>query len=49
VATLDGSQLVIGSRRVMLDLPAEQLAIVCNAHTAAITSPFTHAIRLLPL
>ena len=32
-----------------LDLPADGLHIVCNGHTVALTSPFTHTIRLLPL
>ena len=32
-----------------IDLPLQQLTVVRNAHTRAVTSPFTHAIRLLPL
>lgn len=32
-----------------LDLPLQQLTVIRNAHTRAVTSPFTHAIRLLPL
>ena len=31
------------------DLPPQQLNVIRNAHTVAVTSPFTHAIRLLPL
>ena len=31
------------------DLPPQQLSVIRNAHTVALTSPFTHAIRLLPL
>lgn len=34
---------------VDLDLPPQQLTVIRNAHTLAVTSPFTHAIRLLPL
>jgi hypothetical protein len=44
-----GSLLVIDGRAIELDLPANHIAISCNAHTVAVTSPFTHAIRLLPL
>jgi hypothetical protein len=43
-----GSQLDIHGRRVDLDLPAEGLAHVSNQHTVAVTSLYTHAIRLLP-
>jgi len=46
---LDGERLHIGARQVALDLPADGLRVVCNAHTVALTSPFTHTIRLLPL
>lgn len=47
--SLTGSLLRIGSRQYDLDLPADGLALTCNAHTVAVTSPYTHAIRLLPL
>lgn len=40
--------LVAEDRRVALDLPSEGLAAVANADTIAVTSPFSHAIRLLP-
>jgi hypothetical protein len=46
---LEGAILQIGARRIELDVPAGDIAIAANAHTVAITSPWTHAIRLLPL
>lgn len=46
---LDGATLHIGARRIELDVPAGDIAIAANAHTVAVTSPWTHAIRLLPL
>ena len=46
---LNGARLQIGQRVIDLDLPADQIALCCNAHTLAVTSPYTHAIRLLPL
>ncbi|WP_332859042.1 hypothetical protein [Janthinobacterium svalbardensis] len=46
---LDGTTLQIGARRIELDVPAGDIAIAANAHTIAVTSPWTHAIRLLPL
>ncbi len=45
----DGATLRVGAQAVALDLPVSQLAVVCNEHTIAVTSPYTHAIRLLPL
>lgn len=45
---LRGSVLEADDRRVTFDLPADGLAVVVNADTVAVTSPFTHAIRLLP-
>jgi hypothetical protein len=47
-AKISGSDVVIGDRRIASDLPEEGLALVGNAHTVAISSPYTHAIRLLP-
>ena len=38
-----------GARQLALDLPAGEIALAANAQTVAITSPYTHAIRLLPL
>lgn len=46
---LDGATVHIGTRSIALDLPAGDIALAANAHTLAITSPWTHAIRLLPL
>ena len=46
---LEGATLHIGARSIALDLPAGDIALAANAHTLAITSPWTHAIRLLPL
>lgn len=46
---LKGNKLVFAHRSMELDLPAEGLNLVCNQHTAALTSPYTHAIRLFPL
>jgi len=46
---LDGTTVHIGARSIALDLPAGDIALAANAHTLAITSPWTHAIRLLPL
>lgn len=49
VISQSGQRLAINGRTVDLDLPADRLRIVCNEHTAAITSPYSHAIRVLPL
>jgi len=46
---VDGANLHIGARSIVLDVPPGDIAIAANAHTVAITSPWTHAIRLLPL
>lgn len=46
---LDGATVHIGARSIALDVPAGDIALAANAHTVAITSPWTHAIRLLPL
>jgi len=43
-----GSTLRFAQEAIALDLPPEGLALVCDAHTVAVTSPFTHAIRLFP-
>ncbi len=45
---LAGSRLSIKGRHVDLDLPEGGLTIVANQHTVAVTSRYTHAIRLLP-
>ncbi len=46
---LDGATLHLGARTMALDLPPGEIALAANAHTLAVTSPYTHAIRLLPL
>ncbi|AQR68867.1 hypothetical protein BZG29_11350 [Janthinobacterium sp. LM6] len=46
---LDGATVHVGARSIALDLPTCDIALAANAHTLAITSPWTHAIRLLPL
>lgn len=46
---VDGASVHIGARRIALDVPAGDIALAANAHTLAVTSPWTHAIRLLPL
>ena len=43
----DGA-ILVGTREFALDLPAGQASACANAHTVAVTSPYTHAIRLLP-
>ncbi len=45
---LDGTCLTVGPRRIDLDLPADGLAIAASTHTLAVSSPWTHAIRLVP-
>lgn len=47
--TLNGTRLTIGGRQIDLDLFANHITAACNAHTVAVTSPFTHVIRLFPL
>lgn len=44
-----GATLVFTDRELVLDLPAEGLQLATHAHTLAITSPYSHALRLLPL
>ncbi|TCS35631.1 hypothetical protein EDC30_110100 [Paucimonas lemoignei] len=46
---LSRNRLVVGKREIDLDLPEGHISIAHNTHTVAVTSPFTHAIRLLPL
>lgn len=47
--SLSGQRLTINDRAITLDLPAAQLRVVCNADSVALTSPYSHAIRVLPL
>lgn len=46
---LNGARLTVRGRSIELDLPAGQITLVANRHTVAVMSPYTHAIRLLPL
>lgn len=46
--SLRGSTLRIGESDIVIDLPPDGLAAWCNGHTVALTSPYTHAIRLFP-
>lgn len=39
--------LLVGSRQIELDVPEQGLAVCATAATIAVTSPYTHAIRLL--
>lgn len=43
-----GTHLSINGRDVDVNLPAG-FTTACNEHTVAVTSPYTHSIRLLPL
>ena len=47
--SLSGQRLTINDRTITLDLPAAQLRVVSNADSVALTSPYSHAIRVLPL
>ena len=47
--SLQGDRLLFAHRAVDLDWPPEGLSIVCNGTTAAVTSPYSHRIRLYPL
>ncbi len=47
--SIAGQRVIVNGRSAPLDLPAEGLKVVCNDHAAAITSPYSHAIRVLPL
>jgi hypothetical protein len=46
--SVEQDAIVIGRQRIALDLPAPGLAVCASAGTLAITSPYTHAIRLVP-
>lgn len=43
---IKGSGLLLNGLLIDLELPAGSIAVTCNAHTVAVTSPYTHAIRL---
>ena len=42
-------RLAFAGREIALDLPADGLVLAAGAHTLAVASPWTHAVRLLPL
>ncbi|MEO6878746.1 MAG: hypothetical protein ABI205_09715 [Gemmatimonadaceae bacterium] len=44
---LTGSTIVIGDHRVDLQLPTDGLRVTTNEDTIAVSSPYTHMIRLL--
>lgn len=46
---LQGAHLSTGRASIVLDLPPGSIALACNADTLAVTSSYTHAIRLFPL
>ncbi|MCL2161730.1 MAG: hypothetical protein FWH56_07600 [Betaproteobacteria bacterium] len=46
---VEGNRLMLAHGNIELDLPAEGLSIACNAHTVAVTSPYSFTIRLFPL
>lgn len=46
--TVSGGAVQVGARRIVLDLPAEGLAVCASGPTLALASPYTHAIRVLP-
>lgn len=43
-----GGALQVDARRIAPDLPADGLAVCASGPTLALTSPYTHAIRVLP-
>jgi len=45
---LAGARLMLGARHIDIDLPAAGLAIASSAYSVAVTSPYTHAIRVVP-
>lgn len=45
---IEGGRLTVGHQQIALDLPADGLALCATAATLAITSPYTHAIVLVP-
>jgi hypothetical protein len=45
---LNGSELTTADRKIDVDLPKSGLALSANQHTIAVTSPFSHMIKLYP-
>jgi hypothetical protein len=43
------NHLVFADRELAVDLPTDNLILAANAHTVAMASPYSHAVRLLPL
>ncbi len=43
-----GGAVQVDARRIAPDLPADGLAVCASGPTLALTSPYTHAIRVLP-
>ena len=45
---LSGNTLSSDGQRIDLDLPADGIAVVANAYTLAVSSPYSYGIRLFP-
>ena len=45
---LEGATVVAPDRRIALDWPVDGLALAANDDAIAVTSPYSHAIRVLP-
>ncbi len=43
-----GSELLLGQQRIALQLPGDRLAVCATGATVAISSPYSHAITLVP-
>lgn len=46
--TVKGRTLTSDGQRFNLDLPEDGIAVAANAHTLAVSSPYSYAIRLFP-
>jgi hypothetical protein len=46
--TVQGQTLTSDGQRVHLDLPEDGIAVAANAHTLAVSSPYSYAVRLFP-
>lgn len=47
-ARIAGTDIVVGGLRIASELPEDGLSLAGNEHTVAVTSPYTHSIRLFP-
>jgi hypothetical protein len=47
-ATIFANEIIAEDRKIRLDWPAEGLALACNQDSIAVTSPYSHSIRLMP-